>query len=684
TRVLTERARHLLRNWRVPGSAVCLVAFNKRAADEMRQRTTDLPELQVRTLNSLALAILNGTPPFRRRGPRLRTIDETEVRDLLGKLVDLPRRVSTDPAAAWLEGLSAVRLGLRAPAEVEEEYGGDLDGLTQVFDRYRDRLADNESIDFDEQIYGALEVLLTEPETRRAAQHVCRLLLVDEFQDLTPAHVLLIRIVAGADGAVFGVGDDDQTICGYAGASPEWLLRFSDYFPGSEAHALTVNYRCPPPVVAGVDRLLQRNRRRVPKQIHPGPAKATTPDQLRVLAVGEDGDATTATAEHVRALVDAGTRPDEIVVLSRVNATLGPVQIALGQLGVPARKVLGETWLQRSGVRAALAWLQLTARPTTLRGADIALAARRPPRGISPRVVEWMAEQESIARLRALAGRLTGRDAPKVAGFADDVEKLALQVGQGRPVASVLATLRDEVGLDRAMQSLEAARRRVDRSAHTDDLDALVALASLHPEGATFEEWLREELRKPEVDNGVMLATIHSVKGREWRHVIVHAAAAGLMPHRLADDREEERRVFHVAVTRGVETVTLVVPEPPSPFVAELFRDPKDDPAQQPRPKPLVEAKRSLPNAARKPSADPAASERAGLVLRQWRRDRARTDGKPAFTVLHDATIDDIAAALPATLAGLTAIKGIGPAKLERFGDEILAAVEQALDASRD
>ncbi|MDQ6909335.1 MAG: ATP-dependent DNA helicase UvrD2 [Actinomycetota bacterium] len=678
TRVLTERARHLLRNWRVPGTAVCLVAFNKRAADEMRQRATDLAELQVRTLNSLALAILNGTPPFRNRGVRLRTIEETEVRNLLGKLVDLPRRVSTDPAAAWLEGLSAVRLGLRDPSEVEDEYGGDLDGLTQVFDRYRQLLADNRSIDFDEQIYAAVEALLTEPDTRRVAQHACRLLLVDEFQDLTPAHILLIRLLAGADGAVFGVGDDDQTIYGYAGASPEWLLRFSDYFPGSVPHALTVNYRCPPLVVAAVDRLLQRNRRRVPKQIHAGPGKAATDDQLRVIAVPEDGNATTTTATHVRLLVDAGAAPDEIAVLSRVNASLGPVQVALGHAGVPARKVLDEAWLQRSGVRAALAWLQLAARPTKLRPTDIALAARRPPRGISPRVIDWIAEQTSVSGMRALANRLAGRDAPKVEGFADDIDQLALQARRGRPVAAIFTTLRDEVGLDRAMQSLEAARRRVDRSAHTDDLDALLAMASLHPEGATFEEWLREELQRPRVEDGVMLATVHSVKGREWRHVVVHAATAGLMPHRLADDIEEERRVFHVAVTRGVATVTVVAPDPPSPFVAELFRDPAEDTAGALKPKPKPPSTPS--SKPQKTSSDPAASARAGFVLRQWRRERARTDGKPAFTVLHDTTIDDIAAVLPTSLARLAAVKGIGPSKLERFGDEILAAIEQALE----
>ncbi len=680
TRVLTERARQLIRQWRLPGSAVCLVAYNKRAADEMRERTTDLPELQVRTLNSLALAILNGTPPFRSRGRHRRTIDEPEVRSLIDKLVDLPRRANTDPAAAWIEALSAVRLGLRDPAEVEGEYGGDVDGLPDVFDRYRSLLGDRAAVDFDDQVYGAIEALLGEPETRAAAQRSCRLLLVDELQDLTPAHLLLIRLAAGPDGAVFGVGDDDQTIYGYAGASPEWLLRFANLFPGAGTHGLEVNYRCPPPVVAAADRLLRRNRRRVAKEIRPDPKRAGGANQLQVHAGDEtSAGTTTATTDHVRRLVGDGTPPDDVAVLTRVNASLVAVQVSLAQAGVPVRRVLDEGWLERTGVRACLAWLRLAAEPQHLAARDVSAAARRPPRALSPRVVEWMAEQGSVRRLEGLGQRLSGRDSDKVAGFAGDVDRLASMVKAGRTATDVLTTLRDEVGLDQAMRSLEGARRRVDRSAQTDDLDALVALAGLHSDATTFESWLREELRRPGARDGVVLATIHSVKGREWPHVVVHEASAGLMPHRLATDAEEERRVFHVGITRGAETVAVVAGDPPSPFVAELFRDPADDPPPEPVPaahraRPVPAGRdHSVPTVGHRPGA-----ERARQLLREWRRQRAAADAKPAFTIFADTTLEAIATVLPTSLDELSAVKGIGPAKLERFGDEILALVEQA------
>ena len=110
----------------------------------------------------------------------------------------------------------------------------------------------------------------------------------------------------------------------------------------------------------------------------------------------------------------------------------------------------------------------------------MALAARRPSRALSPKVVEWMGEQSGVGRLERLAGRLNARDADKITGFVSDLRMLHRRAAAGT-TAAVLRAVRDDIGLDRAMELLEGSRRRLDRSAQTDDLDALVALAALHP-----------------------------------------------------------------------------------------------------------------------------------------------------------------------------------------------------------
>ncbi len=143
-----------------------------------------------------------------------------------------------------------------------------MPGFADGFDAYRERLAARGAVDFDEQIYGSLEALLHDGRFRRRMQAEHRHLLVDEFQDLTPAHVLLIRLLAMPEFDVFGVGDDDQTIYDHAGADPRFLVDYGEYFPGAEATALEVNYRCAVPIVDAARTLLGYNRVRVVKEIH--------------------------------------------------------------------------------------------------------------------------------------------------------------------------------------------------------------------------------------------------------------------------------------------------------------------------------------------------------------------------------------------------------------------------------
>ncbi|MGA3218998.1 MAG: ATP-dependent DNA helicase UvrD2 [Acidimicrobiales bacterium] len=688
TRVLTERARHLLRRWRLPGRAVTLVAYNKRAADEMRERTPDLPDLQVRTLNALGLSLLTRSAP-------VTTIDESEVRRILDTLVDLPHRANTDPAVAWIEALSAVRLGLQAPAEVEAEFGGDVDGLPEVFDRYRRLLAERRLVDFDEQVYRAIEVLLTDPAARRSARAACRALLVDEFQDLTPAHLLLIRLLAGPEGAVFGVGDDDQTIYGYSGASPEWLIDFRRFFPTAGEHPLHVNYRCPVSVVEAARTLLTHNQQRVQKDIVAAPGRARGDDELEVVT---GDDPLTATVDRVAQLVARGAAPGEVAVLARVNASLAPVQVALVHRRVPVRPAVDVSYLNRGGVQAALAWLRLAvSSPERLAGADVSLAARRPSRALSPKVVEWMGEQSGVGRLERLAKRLNARDSDKITGFVSDLKVLHRRASAGT-TAAVLRAVRDDIGLDRAMELLEGSRRRLDRSAQTDDLDALVALAALHPEPEGFEDWLRRSLRHPGAVDGVVLSTVHRVKGREWPHVVLHEVSAGLLPHRLAVDIEEERRVFHVGLTRGSVSVHVVAGDPPSPFLAELSEawTPSRRPLRPPPsrgPSPLVRSE-AVPGPPQRRPGSPARArlerlpkgepvppevvERARQALRAWRSQRASSERKPPYVYLHDRTLEALANEAPSTMAALANVSGIGPGKLESYGDELLALIAAA------
>ncbi|HVC24847.1 MAG TPA: ATP-dependent DNA helicase UvrD2 [Acidimicrobiales bacterium] len=736
TRVLTERASALVRAWGVPAAAIALVAFNVRAAHEMRDRLDSVVGARVRTLNALALRLC---------GDRS-TIDETEVRRILGDLVTMPRRAEADPASPWIEALSRVRLGLATPADVEAGTS-DVSDLDHVARAYRSELAARGAVDFDEQVVAAIERLLRDAAFRQRSQRYARILLVDEFQDLTPAHMLLVRLLCGPAGAVFAVGDDDQTIYGYSGATPRWLVDFAQWFPGARAHALTTNYRCPAPVVGAAANLLSRNALRVPKDIRAASTPTGgAPDALTILE--PTGAPAARTATRVSELLDAGAAPAEIAVLARVNASLAPVQVLLRHRGLPVDGGVDDRFLRRGGVRAALAWLAVATAPgAALPGAVLRDAARRPKRAMSASLLDLVAKQRSVERLvdlsRWLDGKSSAREATKVRELADDVAAVRAAADRGS-TSAVLAEVRYRVGdggLEASTVALDSWSRGA-IAAHGDDLDALVELAALEPDPERFAAWLSGQLAVPSDDGGVVLASVHAVKGREWPHVVLHHATDGILPHRLAEDVEEERRVFHVGITRCRSTLTIVPGVPASPFLAELSHagSPASAEARRaPRAASTAATTPAVLGGRRAPARTDGRDDVAPLAatpgtrftfrghdhevvatsgsavrarvgggpatttialgtsvvasgvpcvlahprhgeafdrLRAWRSERSKALGKPAYVVFDDRTLRLVSLTLPVSAAGLLSISGIGQVKLDAYGDDLLEIAE--------
>ncbi|MEM9610304.1 MAG: ATP-dependent helicase [Actinomycetota bacterium] len=552
TRVLTERIRHLVVDRGIEPELITAVAYNTRAAGELADRLGPEARVEVRTLHALGLELLRAEASLGGWRPP-RVLDEREVRDILGPMVPVRRRANTDILAPYLDGLADLRLGLRAPEHVEAERD-DAPGFGDVATRYRAELHAMGAVDFDELIFGAIELLLRDPEARARARSRRRHLLVDEFQDLTPGYLLLVRLLAAPAFQTFGVGDDDQVIYGYAGATPSYLIDFERYFPGAAAHALEVNYRCPPPVVDAAANLLTRNRRRVDKVIRAGREVGSEPEIARLAAER----AAPKVVDQVRSWLDAGAEPESVAVLTRVNATLLPIQVLLSEVGVPCTRPVGVQVLRRTGVRAALAYLRISTSGGDWAGGDLAEIANRPSRRISRRGVESLRRRRrwTADRLRHEAAGVEGRDGERLTSFVVDVEAFADRTA-GADTATILRDVRDLVGVGRVIETLDRSRRG-DAGGHGDDLNALLAVAALHPDPETFAGWLQERLSLPGDDGGVHLSSIHRVKGLEWDHVAVHGVDVGLLPHRLAEDVEEERRILHVAMTRARRELLVV------------------------------------------------------------------------------------------------------------------------------
>jgi len=263
-----------------------------------------------------------------------------------------------------------------------------------------------------------------------------------------------------------------------------------------------------------------------------------------------------------------------------------------------------------------------------------------------------------------------------VVDFAADIQALQKLVASGGTTSDVVLMLIDEIGLAGSVASLDLNRRGMNRSAQGDDLTAVTHLAALHDDPATFERWMRGNLAVKRASDGVLLSTVHRVKGQEWPHVVVHLADAEQYPHRLADDVEEERRLFHVAITRASRHATIVTGAHPSPFVAELTAEPSETRVvSSHRPEPVRTSTRSS-TSGDDPAADlDEAGQRRYAALRDLRNELR--DGKPAYVVFDNKTLAAIARAAPTTLRDLGRISGVGPAKLERYGDAVIDLVHR-------
>ena len=378
--------------------------------------------------------------------------------------------------------------------------------------------------------------------------------------------------------------------------------------------------------------------------------------------------------------------PDSgIVVLGRVNSMLLPVLAALDDAGVGTRSVLGSPFMHRNLVRATLAWMRLARRPDSMDHRDLNEAVRRPGRRIN-RLARELLEGSfdvSLEQLAALGADLNERHRDTWQGFVADVTAASRLVAGGCDTRTLVDFLMSQIGLGRAAGSLDSGRTRPDRATHADDLLALRRTAAVYSDPAGFGTQLAGLLRRTTEDgDGVLLTSIHRVKGLEWDRVLVFAADETLMPHQLAVDIEEERRVLHVAVTRArCEAVVLADERKPSPFLNELEGRPSKPEKREPRSErtTLLEAirgpKRRGTAKSRTPQDDAPYDEVLFETLRGWRREESRRRKVPAYVVFDDRTLKSVARRKPTTDFDLAAVSGVGPKKMADYGEAVVAMV---------
>lgn len=641
TRAITHRIAHGVATGTYAPTEVLAVTFTTRAAGEMRQRLRSLgaPGVQARTFHSAALRQLRYFWPHV-HGTELPQLTESKI----PMVVSAARSLQMRPDQAQLRDLASEIEWAKVSNVRPDDYpriaeqrdrsvaGLDPELVARVLRGYEEVKRDQGRMDMEDVLLLTAGLLAEDERVAAQVRRQYKWFVVDEFQDVSPLQFALLELWLGGRDELCVVGDPAQTIYSFAGADARYLRDFPKRFAGTTSVDLVRNYRSTPQVVNGANTVLEGSGSsgvRLQAQRPAGPA----------LVVGGHPDEVAeakAVGSAVARLRDRGRPLSEIAVLFRINAQSEAYEDALTDAGVPYTIRGAARFFERPEVREAVTRLRGTAR-----------GGGRPADGDT-----WVdLVRDTLAGMGWHATPPEGRGQTR-----DRWESWQALVDQAEAF--------DQGGSDTTLD------------AFVDDLDRRAA-----------------EQHAP-VAEGVTLATFHAAKGLEWDSVFLVGLQDGTLPltHATTPEAiEEERRLLYVGMTRAREDLSLswamarnpgqAARRKPSRFLTPLL--PADAAVERPGrrrrgARTCVECGAPLVgNGASRRCADCPAPYDEELFerLRTWRKERASAEEIAPFMVFSNATLEQIAEHRPASRAAMLRINGVGPEKLEKYADDVLALV---------
>ena len=535
TRVLTRRIARLVASGVDPGQ-IMAITFTRRAAGQMRQRLSallggELGAMQVGTFHRLALSLLRELAP-EEAGAKL-VLDEVEARRLLeGALVDAELSGSV---AAASQVISLAKAAAQGSAEIAEE-------RRPHYDAYQEALHSSGACDYDDILLDLLRLLEADVAVREQVRARFPYLLIDEFQDLNAAQYRLFLQLAGEGAGLMAIGDPDQAIYSFRGASPAYFVHLRDRFSDTRLFHLGANYRSQGHIIEAAAAVIGHNSGREAIELAPmRPGK----ERIRLIEVPSETAEGIAVVREIARMVggtdmvqtDAGAEGTrsfaDFAVLFRTGRQGQVLEECFRKEGLPYRLVGQKGFLQAPTVRAALAF----ARYTLISQEDLRRWQALEAMGVEPRILRQVRRGELSAAAEDKVEALEARIA--------EYRQWAAEEGAGAWVRR----WQGEFG-DPEDEDLEHLARVADAAGTLQQLLETVLL------GAEADY---EERGGPQGPEAVALMTLHAAKGLEFPVVFICGVEDGLIPFRERDaDLAEERRLFYVGMTRAEEELVLL------------------------------------------------------------------------------------------------------------------------------
>jgi ATP-dependent DNA helicase Rep len=614
TRVITHKIARLLQAGYAPGQ-IAAITFTNKAAAEMRERAKALigpraaKPLAISTFHSLGVRILRAEGERLNLKPQFSILDSDDV---LGVLRDAGSCTDNALARRWQWTISLWKNQGLNSAQVEP--ANDDERVAQrVMERYEERLAAYQAVDFDDLIVLPRRLLERDAQARAKWQDTLRYLLVDEYQDTNAIQYELLRLLAGERAMFTAVGDDDQSIYGWRGATIDNLKRLPDDYPALKVIALEQNYRSTGSILRAANAVIAHNPKLFEKKLWSAFGDG---EPVRVVECdGEEHEAERAVARIQAQRGQGGTVAfKDFAILYRANHQAKAFEKALRKASMPYKVSGGQSFFDRAEIRDLCAWLRLLVNndddPAFLR------AVTTPKRGIGHQTLaslgefasKWKTSLYEALFAESLGTSLSARAIGSLHEFGRYVNDLEYRarhtVGAEDAKPLLLGWLKD-IGYEQHLhdgedsEKLAAARwsnvldfidwiaKRCGGEIENDGGLAVESEKKSVLEVAQTISVIISLAERGDEQDVVTLSTLHAAKGLEWPHVVLVGVNEGLLPFRSEDDEmtpqrlEEERRLMYVGITRARQTLAVstlrrrkrgrdTVQGIPSRFIAEM------------------------------------------------------------------------------------------------------------------
>lgn len=613
TRVLTRRIAYLLATRKVEPFEILAITFTNKAAGEMKERVAALvgkraKAIWVSTFHSACVRIL------RQEGTRLGFSSSYSIYDqadsvrlvtLVMRDLNLDQKRYNPRAVAAL--ISNAKNELLGPADYRNATTNHFEEIVaEVYAIYQQRLTSANAMDFDDLIMKTVEVLQKFPDARARYRTRFKHILVDEYQDTNHAQYILIRELVGTDrdgipaAELCVVGDADQSIYGFRGATIRNILQFEEDYPDATTILLEQNYRSTQNILSAANSVISKNESRKEKNLWSDSGGG--PKLSGFVAENEHHEAEFVRDELFKLSKEGTSKFGETAIFYRTNAQSRVFEEVFMRSAVPYKVVGGVRFYERKEIKDLLAYLRVLVNPSD--EVSLRRIINTPKRGIGDRAldaIDDVAKRDSISFWSALATsnstELSPRANASIQAFVSMLVALQVLVEANRPPSTIAAAILEQSGL---LEELRASHDPQDE-VRVENLEELVAVIEEYEERAitegetpTLGAFLEEvslvadadEIPEGDDHGGVVtLMTLHTAKGLEFPTVFLTGMEEGVFPHSRTlgekNELEEERRLAYVGLTRARERLYLSRAEyrsawgapnynPPSRFLEEI------------------------------------------------------------------------------------------------------------------